>query len=84
MIMGHELTHGFDNQGRKFDKFGNLDDWWENKSASAYEERAECMEKQYSAYKEEGLNVSMKDGGEGRWSGMDCRGWAANQQVVWF
>ncbi|XP_022106131.1 endothelin-converting enzyme homolog isoform X2 [Acanthaster planci] len=57
MIMGHELTHGFDNQGRKFDKFGNLDDWWENMSASAYVERSECMEKQYSAYEEHGVNL---------------------------
>ncbi|XP_038058258.1 endothelin-converting enzyme homolog isoform X2 [Patiria miniata] len=57
MIMGHELTHGFDDKGRKFDKFGNLDDWWENKSASAYVERANCMEKQYSGYEEHGLNL---------------------------
>ncbi|XP_033625061.1 endothelin-converting enzyme homolog isoform X2 [Asterias rubens] len=50
MIMGHELTHGFDNTGRKFDKLGNLRDWWENQSAVAYEARADCMVNQYSQY----------------------------------
>ncbi|XP_072173719.1 endothelin-converting enzyme 1-like [Diadema setosum] len=51
MVMGHEMTHGFDNHGRKFDLEGNLRDWWGNVSAEAYENETVCMVDQYSAYK---------------------------------
>ena len=50
MVMGHELTHGFDDQGRKFDGDGNLREWWSPKVAKAYEERAACVAKQYDGY----------------------------------
>lgn len=50
MVMGHELTHGFDDRGRRFDAYGNLRDWWSEASGKAYEERAACVEEQYSAY----------------------------------
>ena len=50
MVMGHELTHGFDDQGRKFDGDGNLREWWSPRVAKAYEERAACVAKQYDAY----------------------------------
>jgi endothelin-converting enzyme/putative endopeptidase len=49
-VVGHELTHGFDDQGRKFDGKGNLRDWWTEGDAKAYEERASCIANQYSAY----------------------------------
>ncbi len=48
--IGHELTHGFDDEGRKFDAKGNLKDWWTAKDAAAFEERAQCIEDQYAQY----------------------------------
>ncbi len=50
MVMGHELTHGFDDQGRKFDGQGRLHAWWDEAAVKRFEERAACVEKQYSAY----------------------------------
>jgi endothelin-converting enzyme/putative endopeptidase len=47
--IGHELTHGFDDQGRQFDKDGNLRDWWTKDDEKKFNERAECMVKQYDA-----------------------------------
>jgi putative endopeptidase len=49
-IMGHELTHGFDDQGRQFDAQGNLRNWWTPEDAAEFEKRAECFIKEYSAY----------------------------------
>src|SRR2546422_10380891 len=50
MVMGHELTHGFDDQGRKFDGHGNLRDWWTPAVAEAFTERAACLVRQFDAY----------------------------------
>lgn len=50
MTIGHELTHGFDDEGRKYDAQGNLKDWWTPEDAKAFEERARCISKQYSGY----------------------------------
>jgi predicted metalloendopeptidase len=47
--IGHELTHGFDDQGRQFDKDGNLKNWWTKDDEQKFNERAECMVKQYDA-----------------------------------
>jgi endothelin-converting enzyme/putative endopeptidase len=49
-VVGHELTHGFDDQGRKFDAKGNLRDWWTQGDAKAYEERAACIADEYSEF----------------------------------
>ena len=49
-VIGHELTHGFDDQGRKYDGDGALRDWWTPADAKAYEERASCVADQYSSY----------------------------------
>jgi len=49
-VIGHELTHGFDDQGRKFDGDGAVRDWWTPSDAKAYEERASCVADQYSSY----------------------------------
>lgn len=49
-VIGHELTHGFDDEGRKFDAGGNLRDWWTAQDAKEFEKRAECMGKQYSGF----------------------------------
>jgi putative endopeptidase len=48
--IGHELTHGFDDQGRKFDAQGNLNDWWTPEDARQFQERADCVSDQYSEY----------------------------------
>jgi putative endopeptidase len=50
MVIGHEMTHGFDDQGRKFDAAGNLRDWWLPQDEKAYKERAAELAKQYSGY----------------------------------
>jgi putative endopeptidase len=48
MVIGHELTHGFDDEGRKFDAQGNLRDWWTAADAKAYEQRSECIANEYT------------------------------------
>ena len=50
MVMGHELTHGFDDSGRQFDGDGNLHEWWSKKVSKAFDERAACVAKQYDGY----------------------------------
>jgi endothelin-converting enzyme/putative endopeptidase len=48
--IGHELTHGFDDEGRQFDAQGNLKDWWTTEDASGFEERLKCVQDQYAGY----------------------------------
>ena len=48
--IGHELTHGFDDEGRRYDAKGNLRDWWTPADAAAFNERAQCIADQYSRY----------------------------------
>jgi putative endopeptidase len=47
--IGHELTHGFDDQGRQYDKDGNLKDWWTKEDETKFKEKAQCMVNQYDA-----------------------------------
>lgn len=47
VVMGHELTHGFDDQGREFDKDGNMHQWWNNDTIDEFKSRTECFTKQY-------------------------------------
>ncbi|MET0556729.1 MAG: M13 family metallopeptidase [Vicinamibacteria bacterium] len=49
-VIGHELTHGFDDSGRKFDAQGNLQDWWTEADGKAFVERAQCIDDQYGSY----------------------------------
>ncbi len=49
-VIGHELTHGFDDQGRQFDAKGNLQDWWTDDDAKEFKQRAQCLVDQYSGY----------------------------------
>ena len=49
-VVGHELTHGFDDQGRRFDADGNLREWWTPADGKAFEERAACVANQYGGY----------------------------------
>ncbi len=50
MVVGHEITHGFDDQGRQFDVDGNLKDWWSDKVGKDFVARAQCVKKQYDGY----------------------------------
>jgi putative endopeptidase len=50
MVIGHEMTHGFDNLGRQFDKDGNLRDWWTKEDSKAFEDRAAILIDQYNHY----------------------------------
>jgi predicted metalloendopeptidase len=57
--IGHELTHGYDDQGRKFDASGKLQEWWEPEVSARYEQRAQCVADYYSRYEvEPGVNVN--------------------------
>jgi putative endopeptidase len=48
--IGHELTHGFDDEGRQFDAKGNLRDWWTKEDSAQFEKRAQCIVDQYAQY----------------------------------
>uniref|UniRef100_A0A9J7YD76 Membrane metallo-endopeptidase-like 1 n=1 Tax=Cyprinus carpio carpio TaxID=630221 RepID=A0A9J7YD76_CYPCA len=50
MVIGHEITHGFDDQGRNFDKDGNMYNWWSNFSAERFEDQSKCMVEQYGKF----------------------------------
>jgi endothelin-converting enzyme len=58
VVAGHELSHAFDNHGRKYDARGRLEDWWDAKTAAEFDRRAQCYVVQYSGFKSE------VDGGE--------------------
>ncbi len=49
-VIGHEMTHGFDDQGRQYDATGNLRDWWSPESAAKFKERSQAVVQQYSEY----------------------------------
>ena len=55
VVIGHELTHGFDDQGRKFDAQGNFRDWWTPQDGKEFEQRADCTANEYSGF------VAVKD-----------------------
>jgi putative endopeptidase len=50
LVIGHELTHGFDDQGRKFDPQGNLRDWWTEQDGKEFEKRVSCVADEYSGF----------------------------------
>jgi putative endopeptidase len=49
-VIGHELTHAFDDEGRQYDADGNLKDWWQKSDEERFKELAQCFEKEYSAF----------------------------------
>ena len=49
-VIGHEMTHGFDDEGRQYDKDGNLKDWWTKEDAAKYTAEADKVAKQFDAY----------------------------------
>lgn len=61
VVMGHELTHAFDDQGREYDKYGNLHQWWKNDTIERFKERTNCLATQYSKYKINGKSLNGKN-----------------------
>ena len=53
-VIGHELTHGFDDQGSQFDAQGNLRDWWTEQDGKNFHEREQCLVREYSAFTVDG------------------------------
>lgn len=49
-VIGHEITHGFDDTGRQFDKDGNLVNWWKEETKIKFLEKAQCIIRQYNNY----------------------------------
>lgn len=65
MIVGHELTHGFDSTGREYDGDGNQRDWWTDATAEEFDTRAQCLRDQYSEFEvigEDGTSLGFVDG----------------------
>jgi putative endopeptidase len=59
MVIGHEMTHGFDTVGSKFDGHGKQNDWWSEQTKKLFDEKASCLEKQYSEFEPvKGLHVN--------------------------
>jgi endothelin-converting enzyme/putative endopeptidase len=50
MVVGHEITHGFDDQGRKFDADGNFKNWWTEASGKGFVDRVQCVKSQFDGY----------------------------------
>ena len=59
-VMGHEMTHGFDDQGSRFDGEGNLKNWWTDQDQKNFKERGDCIAKQFEAYTYEDLHENGK------------------------
>jgi len=60
MVIGHEITHGFDDRGRLFDAYGNMRDWWTAQDAKQYTTRADRVVAQYAAFKVDDIQVNGK------------------------
>lgn len=60
-VMGHELSHGFDDSGRQFDPHGRMVQWWSDEAVKNFEERAACVERQFDGFEAQpGLHVNGK------------------------
>lgn len=58
-VIGHEITHGFDDQGRRRDYEGTLRNWWSNSTSEQYEQRAQCIINQYGNYTAEQVGINL-------------------------
>jgi putative endopeptidase len=58
MVVGHELTHGFDDQGSQYDAVGNLANWWEESTNREFKSRTQCVVDQYSGYEQAGMKLN--------------------------
>ncbi|XP_046387959.1 endothelin-converting enzyme homolog isoform X2 [Ischnura elegans] len=60
VVMGHELTHAFDDQGREYDQNGNLHQWWNNQTIQKFKTQTECVINQYAKYEINGQHINGK------------------------
>ena len=58
MIIGHEITHGFDDQGRHMGADGNMDNWWGDETSQNFKNRSQCMIDQYSQLRFADMNLN--------------------------
>lgn len=58
-VIGHEITHGFDNKGRQYDSNGNLDEWWDPNTRQQFLEKAKCIIDQYGNYTDSQTNLKL-------------------------
>jgi predicted metalloendopeptidase len=58
MVVGHELTHGFDDEGSQFDAVGNMANWWQAETEKKFKERTQCVKDQYSGYTIAGVKLN--------------------------
>jgi putative endopeptidase len=58
VVVGHELTHGFDDQGAQYDADGNLKDWWKPETEKLFKQRTQCVVNQYSSYEIAGVKLN--------------------------
>lgn len=59
MVIGHEITHGFDDSGRQYDKDGNRIPWWTNATIENFNKRKTCIVDQYSNYTLVQINMTV-------------------------
>jgi membrane metallo-endopeptidase-like protein 1 len=59
MVIGHEITHGFDDTGRQFDEDGNRIPWWSDDTIQKFNERKQCIIDQYSNYSIPQINMNV-------------------------
>lgn len=59
-VIGHEMSHGFDDEGRKYDKYGRLRSWWSDASATEYESKAKCFVDLFNTYKPREVNIHVR------------------------
>jgi endothelin-converting enzyme len=64
LVLGHEITHGFDNEGGEFDATGKHENWWTNQTKHSFNEKAQCFVKQFSndTYEGSGGKILNVDG----------------------
>lgn len=58
-VIGHEITHGYDDLGSRFDMYGNLNNWWQNTTKETYLQRTKCIIQQYSRYKDPNIGIPL-------------------------
>eukprot|EP00111_Clytia_hemisphaerica_P006624 TCONS_00019179-protein len=60
-IIAHELSHGFDSQGRNFDKSGNLNKWWSNVTFESFDNKTQCLKKHYHKYQKKNTSRTLAE-----------------------
>merc|ERR1719348_1780986 len=59
VVIGHEITHGFDDKGKQFDEQGNINQWWDEDSSTSFRDKAQCIINQYSNFSVSEVGVSL-------------------------